>query len=81
MAFILFGTWLCNAIISLPDGCCSLEIRNGKEELKQILAENKTKFSLTTDIWISFANDAYISLTRHFIDKCWEMKSYTLATY
>ena len=52
-----------------------------KEKLKRILAENKTKYSLTTDIWTSFANDAYISLTTHFIDDCWQMKSYTLATY
>ena len=53
-----------------------------KEKLKRILAENKTKYSLTTDIWTrSFANDAYISLTIHFIDEYWEVKSYTLATY
>ena len=52
-----------------------------KEKLKRILAENKTKYSLTTDIWTSFANNAYISLTTHFIDDCWQMKSYTLATY
>ena len=44
-------------------------------------AENTTKYSMTTDIWTSFANEAYISLTVHFIDDCWEMKSYTLATY
>ena len=42
-----------------------------KEKLKRILADNKTKYSLTTDIWTSFANDAYISLTTHFIDDCW----------
>ena len=52
-----------------------------KEKLKRILVENKTKYSLTTDIWTSFANNAYISLTIHFIDEYWEMKSYTLATY
>ena len=52
-----------------------------KEKLKRILAENKMKYSLTTDIWTSFANDAYISLTIHFINEYWEMKSYTLATY
>ena len=52
-----------------------------KEKLKRILADNKTKYSLTTDIWTSFANDAYISLTTHFIDDCWQMRSYTLATY
>ena len=52
-----------------------------KEKLRKILAENNTKHSLTTDIWTSFANDAYISLTTHFIDDCWQMKSYTLTTY
>jgi len=31
-----------------------------------------------TDIWISFANDEYISLTVHFIDECWD---YTFANY
>ena len=39
-----------------------------KEKLMRILAENTTKYSLTTDIWTSFANDAYISSTVHFID-------------
>ena len=54
-----------------------------KEKLKRILAENsiKTKYSLTTDIWTSFANDAYISLMVHYIDDCWKMRSYTMATY
>ena len=54
-----------------------------KKKLKRILAENsiKTKYSLTTDIWTSFANDAYISLTVHYIDDCWKMRSYTMATY
>ena len=52
-----------------------------KEKLKRGLAENTTKYSMTTDIWTSFANEAYISLTVHFIDDCWEMKSYTLANH
>jgi len=41
-----------------------------KGKLKRILveSENITKYSKTTDIWTSFANDAYISLT---IDECW----------
>ena len=52
-----------------------------KERLKKILAENNTKHSLITVIWTSFANDTYISLTTHFIDDCWQMKSYTLAMY
>jgi len=32
-----------------------------KEKLRRILAENTTKYSLTTDIWTGFANNAYIS--------------------
>ena len=54
-----------------------------KEKLKRKLAEsgNTTQYSLTTDIRTSFANDAYISLTVHFIDECWELRSYMLATY
>ena len=52
-----------------------------KEKLKRILTESSTQYSLTTDIWTSFANDAYISLTVYFIDECWELRSYTLATY
>ena len=52
-----------------------------KEKLKRLLAENTLKYSMTTDIWTSFANKAYISLTVHFIGECWEMKSYTLIGY
>ena len=52
-----------------------------KEKLKRILADNKTKYSLTIDIWTSFANVAYIPLTTYFIDDCWLMRCYTLATY
>ena len=52
-----------------------------KEKLKRVINESSAQYSLTTDIWTSFANDAYISLTVHFIDECWELRSYTLATY
>ena len=51
-----------------------------KKKLKRILTDS-TKYSLTTDIWTSFANDAYISVVVHFIDDCWKMKSYTMAMY
>ena len=53
------------------------------KEKQRILveSENTAQYSLTTDIWTSFANDAYISLTFHFIHECWELRSYTLATY
>ena len=50
-----------------------------RKSLKE--SENTAQYSLTTDIWTTFANDAYISLTVHLIDKCWELRSYTLATY
>ena len=52
-----------------------------KEKLGEILSANESKYGITTDIWTSFSNDAYISLTLHFIDNSWELKSYTLATY
>ena len=52
-----------------------------KEKLKRILADNKTKYSLTIDIWTSFDNVGYISLTTYFIDDCWLMRCYTLAMY
>ena len=49
-----------------------------KERLEEILSTNE---ALTTDIWTSLSNGAYISLTVHFVDNSWEMKSYTLGTY
>ena len=36
--------------------------------------------AFTSDIWTSCANDAYISLTGHFIDSAWNMTSCVLAT-
>ena len=52
-----------------------------KSKLQGILSTNESKYAIITDIWTSFSNDAYISLTLHFIDNSWELKSYTLATY
>jgi len=52
-----------------------------KGKLEGILSVNESKYAITTDIWTSFSNDAYISLTLHFIDNSWELKSYTIATY
>ena len=44
----------------------------GKWLLKENLqAEAKFGLAVTTDIWSSCANDAYPSLTAHFIDECW----------
>ena len=36
--------------------------------------------AVTTDIWTSCANDAYLSLTMHFVDSSWDMISCILAT-
>ena len=36
--------------------------------------------AVTTDIWNSNANDAYLSLTMHFVDSSWDMISCILAT-
>ena len=37
-------------------------------------------FSSTTDLWTSCANQPYLSLTVHFIDKEWVLQSYCLDT-
>ena len=37
-------------------------------------------FSSTTDLWTSCANQPYLSLTVHFIDKEWILRSYCLDT-
>jgi len=52
-----------------------------KEKLERILSVNESKYTITTNIWTSFSNNAYIYLTLHFIDNSWELKSYKLATY
>ena len=36
--------------------------------------------SITSDMWTSLANDAYISLTTHFISDEWKMESVSLGT-
>ena len=36
--------------------------------------------SVTSDMWTSLANDAYISLTTHYISKEWKMESVCLGT-
>lgn len=39
-----------------------------------------TDITITTDLWTSRAADAYLSVTCHFIDKEWKMKSFVLST-
>ena len=51
-----------------------------KVALNQKLKEDALSLAITSDIWTSCANDAYISLTAHFISADWQMVSCVLAT-
>ena len=53
---------------------------NGKATMKQYLESEVHFMAITTDIWTSRANDAYFSLTMHFVDRSWDMISCVLAT-
>ena len=46
---------------------------NGKQRVRN--------FSATTDLWTSVAGDPLITLTCHFIDHSWELKSVCLQTH
>ena len=52
----------------------------GKRLIKEKLTADSTSLAITSDIWTSCANDAYISLTAHFITNTWQMVSCILAT-
>ncbi|XP_049331875.1 E3 SUMO-protein ligase ZBED1-like [Astyanax mexicanus] len=47
-----------------------------KDKLKNVAS----KITLTTDAWTSIANEAYLGVTCHFINKDWELTSYNLTT-
>lgn len=49
-----------------------------RQELKQQIQLNESKFSLTTDIWTSPTNLAYMVVTIHFIDNEWKLVSKVL---
>ena len=44
------------------------------DELKNLL----TKVSLTTDVWTSITNQAYLGVTIHYIDDEWNMQHFLL---
>ena len=52
----------------------------GKDNMKRYFQSEVHFMAVTTDIWTSRANDAYLSLTMHFVDSSWDMVSYVLAT-
>ena len=37
--------------------------------------------AITTDFWTSRNTESYITVSCHFLDKLWEMKSCILSTY
>ena len=53
--------------------------RDAKVVLSEILLE-RPAIPLTTDLWTSHATQGYITLTSHFVDKNWDMRSQVLAT-
>ena len=52
----------------------------GKDNIKRYCQSEVHYMAVTTDIWTSRANDAYLSLTMHFVDSSWDMISCILAT-
>lgn len=50
-----------------------------EKEMKDDLKEAAAAVAITTDIWTSLANDAYISMTASYITPQWIMKTPTLA--
>lgn len=58
-------------------------IEHKYEEIKQKLKNTMQEvegLSVTADLWCSMANDAYLSLTAHFITDEWAMQSVCLGT-
>jgi hypothetical protein len=45
------------------------------EKIKNILKETPGKISFTTDIWTSPSTKSFMSLTAHFIDEKWKLRS------
>lgn len=52
----------------------------GKKELGRLLKSEATACSLTTDVWSSHANQAYNTLTCHFVDREWTLVSAVVET-
>ena len=50
------------------------------EKLVKQLQDEATGIALTTDIWTSTVVETYITVTAHYLDPSWTMKSYVLET-
>ena len=46
--------------------------------LKNMLEDNDSKYSFTTDAWTSRTNLAFMSVTIHWINDSWELREKTL---
>lgn len=59
-----------------------LESMKGKlsKDIKDHLAANVSQISITTDIWTSLTNEAYLSFTASYINADWTMHTPVLAT-
>ena len=53
---------------------------NEKASMKQYLESKVHLIAITTDIWTSYANDTYLSLTMHLVDSSWDMILCVLVT-
>lgn len=49
-------------------------------QLRDLLAASQSSISLSTDLWTSIANEAYITVSGHFISSEWKMCSVVLTT-
>jgi len=52
------------------------EYNEEKEKMKLLLSRIQSRVAITTDMWTtSSQNKGYMTITTHFIDKLWRLKS------
>ena len=51
-----------------------------QRKLKDLLEKDMSSISLTTDIWTSGSNEAYITVSGHFISQAWQLVAIVLTT-
>ena len=65
--------------------CCTGRFREKHTTLKgainEITTDSSTTVSITTDIWMSLANNVYLSVTANYITTDWQLKIPILATF
>ena len=68
----------------VPSATCVTKLvrakfRDGRERLIALLRD-EVGVSLTTDLWTSSRTQGYITITGHFVDQCWNLRSCVLTT-